>query len=299
MKRVIIWGTGKDYDKYMPFIQLEQLKGNIEICGVTSEEEYLRTIGGYSFIPKTKIKDMVFDYIIVTTVKFFNVICAEALNLGIGRECMIHPEVFTIPYFDFDRYVQVKEGKISIISNHCWGGLVYSLLKIPFNSPFINTLIDEENYIRLINDLQYYLQQPLIQGESNKTTAPIGMLGDVEIQFIHHSSFGLAKRDWYKRVNRVNYRNLFMEMTIGNRADIIQQFIQIECRKKVAFCSIPYKNNKNVIFLKDWEMDRLKVRYSYMFGIYILDIVKPTHKTSCPIDILKMLLGEEDFQMKR
>ncbi len=299
MKQVIIWGTGINFDKYIPLIKLEEMKGNLEICGVTAEEDHLQVVGGYLFIPKTKLRNIVFDYIIVTTVKFFGEICAEALNYGIKREQIIHPDVFMIPYFDFDRYIKILEGKISIISNHCWGGVVYKLLRMPFYSPFINTLIDDENYLRLVGDLPYYLKQELVEvKDSAKGRAPMGCLGDVEIQFIHHSSFGLAKKDWEKRINRVNYGNLFVEMTIGAKRDVIERFVGTDYSKKAAFCSIRFED-KNVVYLKDYEVDKFAVKYSYMFGVYVLDMVKPMRKISCPIDILKMLLGEDDFVMKK
>ena len=123
MKKIIIWGTGKDFDKYYPYIRLEELKGNIEVCGVTSREEHLQVIGNYKFLSKAELEKVSFDYVVVAAAKFFDEICREALDSGIERERIIHPDVFMIPYFDFERYIRVKEAKISIVSNHCWGGL--------------------------------------------------------------------------------------------------------------------------------------------------------------------------------
>lgn len=33
MRRVIIWGTGSDYDKYIPLIELEAMKGILRLSG--------------------------------------------------------------------------------------------------------------------------------------------------------------------------------------------------------------------------------------------------------------------------
>lgn len=298
MRRVIIWGTGSDYDKYIPLIELEAMKGNLEIVGVTSKEEHLRCVSRYRFIPVQRMEEENFDNIIITSAKFFQEICGEAACHGIMRERIIHPEVFAIPYFDFGRYIKVAEKSPSIVSSHCWGGLVYHLLKIPFNSPFINTLFDDEDYLRLLERLPYYISLPLKEGEIDRTRAVTGYLGDVKIQFIHHSSFIQAKADWEKRIGRLDLDNLFVEMTIGSgKEEIARKFATMNYDRKIAFCATPYEH-KDIMYMKEWEVNQLAVKFSYMFGIYVLDMVKPVRKIACPIDILKLLAGEGDFVMR-
>jgi hypothetical protein len=125
MKKIIVWGTGIEYDRYISNIELEKLKGNIDIIGVTSNENWLCNLGDYPFVSKDKLSDMLFDYIVVFSSKFFEEICREALLYGINRNQIINGAVFGIPYFDFNRYTQVKESNITIVSNHCWGGWIY------------------------------------------------------------------------------------------------------------------------------------------------------------------------------
>lgn len=246
-----------------------------------------------------RITEVSYDYVVVLTSKFFNEICDEAQLLGINRNQIIHGDVFKIPYFDFKRYIHVKKSNLTIISNNCWGGYVYSILKIPFNSPFIKTLINVDDYLRLIRDLKKYLNLPLEEVEiKNKRSAPVGRLGDVEIKFMHHASFGLAKQDWSRRISRVNYDNIFLEMTVeGGVESVIREFSKNQERKKVVFSSYPYEIENNV-YLRDWDSEIIRTKYSYNYNQALLDISKNRYASSFPIDILKMLLGEKDYIKK-
>jgi len=299
VKKVIIWGTGKDYDQFIPYIELEKYKGNLEIIGVTSNDGWLSSIGGYSFIPKNRISDTLYDYIIVASTTFFDEIRQECRLYGINMERVLHGAVFKIPYFDFERYLQVKESKITIVSNNCWGGYLYNLLKLPFTSPFINTAVSEEHYVRLIKNLPEYLQLPLEDTKSNEhECAPCGRLGDVEILFIHHASFELAKSDWDRRAARVNWDNIFLQMTVVGEERLVNDFVKAPYKKKAAFFHHPYEA-ENVIYIRDWDLCQTRVKYFYKFVPFILDVVKNRYFGSYPLDILKMLLGESDFIMKK
>lgn len=295
MYRIIVWGSGREFDRLRPSLELEERRGNVEIIGITSKEDYLHHIGGYKFYNKPEVSSLPFDYIVAATEKYYKDICREALELSIPIEKIIRGDVFYVPYFDFKRYVKIKENRISIVSNHCWGGVVCHRLGLPFLSPFVNMLIDNEDYVRLVCNLPFYLKQPLKDGGRNRTGAPLGRLSDVTIQFIHHQNFESAKRDWNRRVSRVNYDNIFAEFTAGADDVAVRKFSNCNYNK-TAFTTREF-DYPYCTFLKDWSNDIIKSRYTYMFGIYILDLLKTEHRTSCPIDILK-LLSDETFIMK-
>jgi uncharacterized protein (DUF1919 family) len=171
------------------------------------------------------------------------------------------------------------------------------MLKLPFTSPFINTLMNEENYIRLTKDLRKYCELPLEEVKSDKQySAPMGRLGDVEIRFIHHSSFKSAKLDWDRRVTRINYDNIFTQLTSDGSLDVIKEFLENPERRKVVFSTYPHEIENNV-FISDWNSATIRMKYSYRFEIFVLGIVSK-YVSSCPLDILKLLLGEGDYIKK-
>lgn len=52
MFKILIWGTGIEYDRHMPYIELERIKGNLEVVGITSNDSWLCNIGEYKFASK-------------------------------------------------------------------------------------------------------------------------------------------------------------------------------------------------------------------------------------------------------
>ena len=109
-----------------------------------------------------------------------------------------------------------KKIKITI-SNNCFAGLTYEYLDLPFSSPTVGLYFFAPEYIKFIKDLKYYVSLPLIElpahdskyynellrlGQDKKV---LGMVGDVEIVFLHYDSFEDAKIKWEKRCKRINY----------------------------------------------------------------------------------------------
>ena len=95
--------------------------------------------------------------------------------------------------FDFEQYVKFINEKVSIVSNHCWGGFTYHSLKAEFLSPFINMFIPQEDYIRLLEDFDDYMKEEIKyyknEYEPNlQSEYPVALLGDVELHFNHYLS---------------------------------------------------------------------------------------------------------------
>ena len=69
---------------------------------------------------------------------------------------------------DFNRVLSVCRNKLlhtknfTIITNNCAGGVIYSALGCEFNSPFINMLIEPNDFVRLCNNIYEYLNAPLL-----------------------------------------------------------------------------------------------------------------------------------------
>ena len=54
---------------------------------------------------------------------------------------------------------------------------------------------------------------------------------------------------------------------------------------------------ENNVFISDWNSATIRMKYSYRFEIFVLGIVSK-YVSSCPLDILKLLLGEGDYIKK-
>lgn len=106
---------------------------------------------------------------------------------------------------------QRKKGLVStdftIISNNCWGGMIYESYNLPKNSPTVGMFFMAKDYIEFLSDLRGYLNGnlsfiepqasrwkdvPQISADKRFGTYPIGVLSNgkntIEIFFLHYHS---------------------------------------------------------------------------------------------------------------
>lgn len=120
--------------------------------------------------------------------------------------------------------LRLKNKSFTLFSNDCWGAEVYKHFGLPFNTPFIGLMLSAPCYLKLVANFRYYLAQPLefqdqsIYEEINemrtgwKHRFPIATIGgDVEIQFLHYHSDDEARTKWTRRIQRINWDNIFVK----------------------------------------------------------------------------------------
>jgi uncharacterized protein (DUF1919 family) len=95
----------------------------------------------------------------------------------------------------------------TILTNNCWGAVFYRDLGIPYNTPFVGTLVPPECYLRFLGDVRGYLGQPLRFIETSrygwKIKYPLALLGDAEIHFMHYKDRAEAIDKWTRRLERM------------------------------------------------------------------------------------------------
>lgn len=297
-KKVLIWGTGTDYDKYVNNFFIEEKMGNIEILALVSKEKQFSYLDNKMVIDSSQIIEYNFDYIIITSERRYKDIVQEAVSLGIDSKKLINVRVFSLPKFDFMKYTNILESNISIISNDCWGGLVYHTLDIQNKSPFINTFIEDEDYITLLGNLEHYMKQPLVMERDGEFDQfPIASLGEkVKLKLWHYESFTMAKECWDRRIKRFNFDNFFIKMTIKDD-EMAEKFDNLPFENKVGFY---YKQTKydSIVCLNEFQSAYFGTKYNYNFSQYVRNVVEINSFTAKSYDIFKLLCGEKDFIRK-
>lgn len=296
--KCIIWGTGVLYDDYINNICCEIVKNNIEIVAVTSDDQYMLSIDGFLYVKKEEIPKIIYDYIIVAC--DFNSAKNEALALGIPFEKMLKVQIFRFPKFDFNEYVLLKESNISIVSNHCWGGFASHTLGLRFNSPFVNLYMDERDYIKLLAEFEYYMSIPLeMYKDGDSFGEPVGILKDVKIYFLHYASFKAAEEAWNRRKKRLNYENLFVEMTIRDNPDLVKEFVMLPFEKKKCFVHFDAGDNNVCARITEFSEVRIRKKYNHRFKEYMHNTVEINCMVSRPYNLIKLLNGDTDFMRKK
>lgn len=149
------------------------------------------------------------------------------------------------------RRKQLRSTDFTIISNNCWGGLVYQYFGLPYTSPTVGLFIMDDDYIKFLERLDYYLSQPLqfisieqsryrekLTAESTaKAYYPIARLDDIEIHFLHYHSEEDARAKWEYRKKRVNKDCLLVKMSqrSANDLSILERFAALPYKNKICF----------------------------------------------------------------
>lgn len=119
----------------------------------------------------------------------------------------------------------------TIISNNCWGGMVYESYGLRKMSPTVGMFIMPADFVDFCSDLSVYLARPLefiapkkskweevLSTNDNWGTYPIGCLGNVELHMLHYHDEDIARRKWESRVGRVNSHRILYKLNDQNGA---------------------------------------------------------------------------------
>lgn len=94
------------------------------------------------------------------------------------------------------------------------------MLGMKFSSPTINMFIEDENFVKLVNNPKHYFEQiPIpvtekyIDPVNSEIEYPIIAIDDIKVCCLHYRNCSEAIQAWIKRCKRVNYDNIYI---IGN-----------------------------------------------------------------------------------
>lgn len=247
--RIVIWGIGAVYNKHVNLLKYYEVKNEIEVVAVTSNDisSKTRIIDGFPVIELNELCSLKYDYLLIMNDTFYREIRETAIEMGVEEERIIHYKVLEIPHLVFEQYIKLKESRISIISNNCWGGTVYNTLGLECISPFKNLFLEDDSYLRMLYNLEYYLCcTPSFGGcaidiHSGKEY-PILRLDDVLVHCNHDDSYETAAQNWSRRLKKMNMDNLFIEMYTDQRENA-EKFIRLnQYTHKV--CFVPFECNE-------------------------------------------------------
>lgn len=95
--------------------------------------------------------------------------------------------------------IKLKNNNPTIIASNCNGEFIYYDLGLKFLTPTINLSFDMNDFVKMVENLEWYMQQPIMPYEDSRFDYPTGMLGDIEIRFNHYKTFEEAVSKWEER----------------------------------------------------------------------------------------------------
>lgn len=153
-----------------------------------------------------------------------------------------------------------------IIANNCWGAGIYKTLKTEYNTPFVGLFIVTEDYIKLLENFDFYFSQELRFSEKSKWRTedikyPIGLLGDIEIHFMHYPNKEEAAEKWTRRTERMQQvadksRYFFKVCDRDNGTpELLERFHKLPFKNKLSF-ALYNLDTPNHIVVKENENNK-------------------------------------------
>lgn len=156
------------------------------------------------------------------------------------------------------KFLKLKNKNPTIISSNCNGEFIYYDMKLKFLSPTINLSFEMNDYVKMLENLEWYMNQKITPFEDDRFDYPVGMLGDIEIRFNHYKSFDEGVKKWEERKQRINWNNLFIIAIDGDDCtyESIKKFDSLPFKNKVIFTHIPYPEFKSSYYIKGFEKNK-------------------------------------------
>ena len=146
---------------------------------------------------------------------------------------------------------------MTVISANCVGAFILHDLNEPFNSPFVNLYLSPNDFVRYLQNIEFYQRQSLTFIQSEKPY-PVAKLADLKVHFMHYRNSQEAQQKWLARSARINLDNLFIMMTDKDDAqgiayEDLAAFDQLPFKNKVVFTRKPYPEFKSAFYIKGFE----------------------------------------------
>jgi len=158
-----------------------------------------------------------------------------------------------------------KNKDFTIISQNCIGGVIYSDLDIPFKTPTINMFIEDENFVKLCENFEHYINidpVPITDNYSDpideSIVYPKIKIDDIEVCCLHYESCAIAIDAWNRRRKRVNLDNVYVianSWNLHDKVDLIERLIKTKY-KTVIFSEKKYNYSECIQLPGDfWQLD--------------------------------------------
>lgn len=157
----------------------------------------------------------------------------------------------------------------TIISNNCWGGMIYESYNLPKQSPTVGLFIMANDYIKFLKKLHSYIlsditfispqasrYKAIMSDDLRFGTYPIGAIsnGDesIEIFFLHYHSEEEARDKWLRRCKRINWDKLLIKFNDQNGCteNDIKEFDKLPFKNKICFSVNKYPQYRSVVTIK-------------------------------------------------
>lgn len=152
---------------------------------------------------------------------------------------------------------RLKNRKPTIIASNCNGEFIYYDMRLKFLSPTINLSFEMNDYVKMLENLKWYMSQPVLPYQDERFDFPTGKIGDIEIRFNHYSSFEEGVKKWEERKKRIDWDNLFVLAIDGDNCtyETMKKFDALPYQNKVIFTHKYYPEITSSYYITGFEQE--------------------------------------------
>lgn len=99
---------------------------------------------------------------------------------------------------------------MTLLCPNCLGGILFHDLGLKFQSPTVNLMMTQPDFIKFVTNLDHYLNGELQFFDHSEYTCPCAHLEDITIHFTHYKTPADAAKKWRERAGRIQKGNLFI-----------------------------------------------------------------------------------------
>lgn len=157
-------------------------------------------------------------------------------------------------WYNTRRRKRLKNKDFTIIASNCNGTLMYHDLGLRYLTPTVNLAIGMDDFVKMAEKLEHYMEQEIVEVKGEEG-CPVGLLGDIRINFVHYDTFEEGVKKWEERKKRIHWENLFL---IGTEKDgcsyeTLQRFDRLPYENKVIFTHVEYPEFSSACYVRGFE----------------------------------------------
>ena len=163
------------------------------------------------------------------------------------------------------RNKKIENKNFTIISNNCFGGIVYRNFHIPYQSPTCGMFFMAPDYIKFIYNIKKYIYKDIVEIKicdskyadyyrQKNYTGLIGKIDDIEVCLMHYNSIDECNKKWKRRSQRINWDRIiykFNDQNLCSYSDL-KAFENFDAPNKICFTAKKY-DEFNFIHLEQFK----------------------------------------------
>ena len=150
----------------------------------------------------------------------------------------------------------------TLLTPNCLGGILYHDLGLRFQSPTINLMMTQTDFLKFVFNLQTYKKGTFRFLEHSVGECPLAILSsdgvdDITINFTHYKDNESSEKKWHERFERIDYDNIFilLQERDGITKNDIIKLSNLKVRGIVVFTCNQYDDIPYSVYMDKYHMD--------------------------------------------